>query len=196
LSLRIALLAEILCLRSALRHEVVGLCLALLGCVVCFSVSQASKRSGFGISLFTELLSLCRLFLRVQLGIGFLLATLLLDLRLHDFGRAKPLEFHERALLLNVGVEFCIPSLGFALCVDAREVQVVSDLDLLVCEFGVGGGFLGFALCFEDGGCGVDFGHFLLRLALLLGFTDLATHAGIGDVDFGLVERAFVRFAR
>jgi hypothetical protein len=196
LSLRLALPAEVVGLRVALCNGKVGLGLLLLRLIVCLRVSRPTESRSLGLGLLSELSTLRCLFLRIQRSIGILLRRLLLNLGLHDFGCTQTLKLHDRLLLLDLGVELRIAKLSLALGVDASNVQLIGDGDLPVGELGICNGLLCLALCFEDSGGGIDLCDFLLRFAEFICLADFTAHAGVCDVDFGLVKRTFVGFAR
>lgn len=151
-----ALAAEVVGLSGALGDEEVCFSLSLLGEEVCVCVLRPPEGCRLSIGLLAVLLTLGSLLLGVERSIGLLLRRFLRDGGLGDSRCAESLKFHECLLLLDFGVELGIAAFCFALCGYTGEVEVFADLDLLVGEFGVCLGLLGFALRLENGGCGVD----------------------------------------
>lgn len=94
----------------------------------------------------------------VKLRVGLLLGGLAVDLGVDEIGGPASFELHLRALGLDVALQLGVFGFGLAGGLDVGEVDAHVELGLGFGEFGVGFGFFGFALRFEHGGCGVDFG--------------------------------------
>ena len=131
----------------------------------------------------------------VVLCVGFLLRRFALDLRLHEILGPLSLQLHEGALRLDFFLHFRVTGFGLPACLDLCELHVHVELSLRCGEFCFRVRLFRLALCLQHGGLGVDFGYFLSGAAFLFCFADFAEHAGVGDVDFGLVRSPFVGFA-
>ena len=131
----------------------------------------------------------------VELRVCLLLSGFSLDLGVYEILGALSLEFHGCPFRLDLFLHFGVASFRLPGCLDLGELHVHVELGLGRGEFCFGMGFFGFALCFEDGGLGVDFGNFLSCAAFLFCLADFADHASVGDVDFGLVGSSFMGFA-
>ena len=94
----------------------------------------------------------------VELRVGLLLRRLAVDLGVHEIGGAATLEFHLRPLGLDLALQFGVFGFGLPRGLDVGQVDAHVELGLRLRQLGVCFGFFGFALCFEDGRCGVDFG--------------------------------------
>lgn len=151
--------------------------------------------SCLGIHLMLVQFSIRHLLLRVQLGIGSLLGRFALDLASGDVRGAQSFQFHLGSLRLDDALQFGIVRFGFALSFDSGEVEAHAQLRLARRQLRIRRRLFALALRLQHRRLGVDLAHFLLRLALFLRLADVTPHSRLGHVDFGLVQRALVRFA-
>ena len=183
------------CLRFLLLHEEAGFGVAgfLVGCDLGFALAAVGDSVGFG-ALVDEM-GFGLLGLAVEVCVGTLLGGFALNFGLGDGCGSQALEFHCCALLFHTSLQFRVAVLSRAIGGDLLEVQLPCDRNFTGAQFLIGVCFLDFALGFEHGGVGVDFGDALLCLAFFFGFANATDHAGVGDVDLSLRLGALVGFA-
>ena len=133
--------------------------------------------------------------LGVERRISSLLRRLFLDLTLGNLSGTQSLQLRLGPLHLNLLLQLRISHLRLALRINLVQAHTHVELCLAVGKLRISLRLLAATLRLKNRGFCIDTRDFLLRLGLLLGFTDLTSHASLRDVDLGLVLRAFMSLA-